>query len=113
MLAPGESEVHEKSEDFIDGLSQCLRNGAFLLLIAGDGIRAGLQQIAELLNRSTLGFSLGLVEMAFYGDGEAGPYYVQPRVMFRTETITRTVFVLADKAGRLAIENVTEPTKPQ
>ena len=109
----GDDATDGRRVDFIDGLSQSLRNGAFLLLIAGDGIRAGLQQIAELLNRSTLGFSLGLVEMAFYGDGEAGPYYVQPRVMFRTETITRTVFVLADKAGRLAIENVTEPTKPQ
>ncbi len=99
--------------DFIDSLSQSLRNGTFLLLIVGDGIRAGLHRIAELLNRSTLGFALGLVEVAFYGNDDAGPFYVQPRILFRTETVTRTVFVLADKEGKLAIENVTESTKPQ
>ena len=109
----GDGASDELKVDFIDSLSQSLRNGAFLLLIAGDGIRAGLHQIAELLNRSTLGFALGLVEVAFYGNGDAGPFYVQPRVLFRTETVTRTVFVLADKEGKLAIENVTEPTKPQ
>jgi len=106
----GEGASDDQKVDFIDALSQSLRNGAFLLLIAGDGIRPGLQQIADLLNRSTLGFSLGLVEIAFYANGEAGPFYAQPRVLFRTETVTRTVFILADKEGKLAIENVTEPT---
>jgi len=109
----GDGASDEQKVSFIDALSQSLRNGAFLLLIAGDGIRPGLHQIAELLNRSTLGFSLGLVEMAFYRAGEAEPVYVQPRILFRTETVTRTVFVLADKEGKLAIENVTEPTRPQ
>ncbi len=109
----GDGASDELKVDFIDSLSQSLRNGAFLLLVAGDGIRSGLHQIAELLNRSTLGFALGLVEVAFYGNGDAGPFYVQPRVLFRTETVTRTVFVLADKEGKLAIENVSEPTKPQ
>jgi hypothetical protein len=109
----GDGASDEQKVSFIDALSQSLRNGAFLLLIAGDGIRPGLHQIAELLNRSTLGFSLGLVEMAFYRAGEVGPVYVQPRILFRTEIVTRTVFVLADKEGKLAIENVTEPTRPQ
>jgi hypothetical protein len=109
----GDGVSDEQMVSFIDALSQSLRNGAFLLLIAGDGIRPGLHQIAELLTRSTLGFSLGLVEMAFYRAGEVGPVYVQPRILFRTEIVTRTVFVLADKQGKLAIENVTEPTRPQ
>jgi hypothetical protein len=109
----GDGASDEQKVSFIDALSQSLRNGAFLLLIAGDGIRPGLHQIAELLNRSTLGFSLGLVEMAFYRAGEVGPVYVQPRILFRTEIVTRTVFVLADKEGKLAIENVTQPTRPQ
>jgi hypothetical protein len=106
----GEGTSDEQKVDFIDALSQSLRYGAFLLLIAGDGIRPDLRQIADLLNRSTLGFSLGLVEIAFYANGEAGPFYAQPRVLCRTETVTRTVFILADKEGKLAIENVTEPT---
>lgn len=109
----GDGAPDEQKVAFIDSISQSLRTGAFLLVIVGDGIRAGLQQIAELLSRSPLGFSLGLVEMAFYSNGDAGPYYVQPRILFRTEIVTRTVFVLADKQGKLAIENVSEPTKPQ
>lgn len=109
----GDGASDELKVDFIDALSQSLRNSTFLLLIAGDGIRTGLHQIADLLNRSPLGFSLGLIEIAFYGYGETGPFYVQPRVLFRTETVTRTVFILADKLGKLAIEDVTEPTKPQ
>jgi hypothetical protein len=109
----GEGAPDDHKMEFMDGVSQSLRNGTFLLLIIGDGIREGLQQIADLLNRSTLGFSMGLVEMAFYGNGKTGPYYVQPRVLLRTETVNRTVYILADKEKRLAIENVTEPTKPQ
>jgi hypothetical protein len=109
----GEGAPEEQKVDFIDALPQSLRNGSFLLLIAGDGIRPDLQQIADLLNRS-MGFTLGLIEFAIYSsDGDTGPFYVQPRVLFRTETITRTVFILADKQGKLAIENVSEPTKPQ
>jgi hypothetical protein len=109
VLGEGASEGQKVA--FIDAVSQSLQKGAFLLLIAGDGIRSGLQQIAEMLNRSTLGFSLGLIEMAFYTDGAAGPYYVQPRMLFKTETVTRTVFVLADKHGKLTIDNVSEPVK--
>jgi hypothetical protein len=109
----GEGASDEQIVDFINALCHSLRNGTFLLLIAGDGIRPGLHQISDLLNQSALGFSLGLVEMAFYRYGETGPYYVQPCVLFRTETVTRTVFVLADKEGKLSIETVTEPTKPQ
>ena len=107
----GDDAPEDQKVDFIDGLTQSLQRGAFLLLIAGDGIRPALQQIADLLNRS-LAFTLGLVEFAIYsGDGDTGPFYVQPRILFRTETVTRTVFVLADRQGKLAIENVTEPTR--
>jgi hypothetical protein len=109
----GEDAPEEQKVSFIDAVSQSLNTGRFLLLIAGDGIRPALQQIADLLNRTALGFSLGLIEMAFYGHADAGPYYVQPRILMRTETVTRTVFILADKGGKLAIEGVSEPTKPQ
>lgn len=98
---------------FIDAISRSLRTGGFLLLIVGDGIRSGLQQIAGLLqNRATLGFSLGLIEMAIYGNGTAGPFYIQPRLLLRTETITRTV-LLSEGVGVPAIKSVSEPSKPQ
>lgn len=48
---------------FNDALSLNLRRGRFLLLILGDGIREGVEAIAEYLQRHAgLHFSLGLVE---------------------------------------------------
>ena len=56
VLGPDVSD-HERA-DFHDAVSRSLRLGNFLLLGVGDGIRAGLQQIATLLqDRATLGFS--------------------------------------------------------
>jgi hypothetical protein len=79
----------------------------------GDGIRSGLRQIAGLLqNKATLGFSLGLIEMAVYGNGGPGPYYVQPRLLLRTETVTRTVFLSDRDLGATTVKEVSQPTKP-
>jgi hypothetical protein len=73
----GKAAGDEQKMAFIEGITRSLRAGSFLLLIVGDGIRSGLQQIAGLLqNKATLGFSLGLIEMALYGNGSSGPFYV-------------------------------------
>jgi hypothetical protein len=96
----GEAAGDEQTIAFVEGVTRSLRTGTFLLLIVGDGIRSGLQQIAGLLqNKATLGFSLGLIEMALYGNGSSGPYYVQPRLLLRTETVTRTVFLSDQEWG--------------
>jgi hypothetical protein len=74
---------------FVDATARALREGRFLLLIAGDGIREGVSGITDLITRNAaLGFSFGLVEVALYGFGEDG-LIVQPRVVARTETIER------------------------
>lgn len=52
---------------FHDALTANLRRGRFLLLIVGDGIREGVEAIAEYLQvHAGLHFSLGLVEMPIY-----------------------------------------------
>lgn len=52
-------EIH-----FNDTLTANLRRGRFLLLIVGDGIREGVEAIAEYLQvHAGLHFSLGLVEL--------------------------------------------------
>jgi len=101
--------------DFHDRVTRSLRLGNFLLLIVGDGIRAGLQQIAELLqSRAGLGFSLALIEMAIYGtEAHQGPYYVQPRLLLQTEVITRTVFIAGRDNEVTQIADVGVGTKPQ
>ena len=45
----GDAPGDEQKVAFIDAVSRSLRTGSFLLLIVGDGIRSGLQQIAGLL----------------------------------------------------------------
>ncbi len=114
VLGPDAQE--EERASFIDSVTRSLSRGDFLLLVVGDGIRAGLQQIAGLLqNRATLGFSFGLVEMAIYAaKGSLGPYYVQPRLLLQTEIITRTVFIAAgERTATTKISKVEPGGRPQ
>lgn len=92
---------------FVDATARALREGRFLLLIAGDGIREGITGMADLITRNAaLGFSFGLVEVALYQFGEQG-LVVQPRVVARTETIERTFVHL--QAGEVAsLQEVAE-----
>lgn len=87
---------------FVDATARALREGRFLLLIAGDGIREGVSGITDLITRNAaLGFSFGLIEVALYGFGNDG-LIVQPRVVAKTETIER-LFVRVVTEGEEAI----------
>jgi hypothetical protein len=82
-----------------DALTSNLRRGRFLLLIVGDGIREGVEAIAEYLQmHAGLHFSLGLVELPIYIMPN-GDRLVTPRVLARTTVITRNVVVLPDGYG--------------
>ncbi|MGO4389060.1 hypothetical protein AB4Y85_16135 [Microvirga sp. 2YAF29] len=94
---------HEVDEiGFNDALTLNLRRGRFLLLIVGDGIRVGVETIAEYLQgHSGLHFTLGLVELPVYQLAD-GARIVVPRVLAKTQTLVRSVievpegFVLAE-----------------
>lgn len=88
---PGVDEI-----EFNDALTLNLRRGRFLLLIVGDGIRAGVEAIAEYLQaHAGLHFSLGLIEMPIY-EMPDGSRLVVPRVLAKTLVITRNVVALPD-----------------
>jgi len=92
---------------FVDATARALREGRFLLLIAGDGIREGIASMAELITRNAaLGFSFGLVEVALYEFGDQG-LIVQPRVVAKTETIERT-FVHVQTGDSGALRDITD-----
>ena len=95
---------------FNDALTLNLRRGRFLLLIVGDGIREGVEAIAEYLQaHAGLHFTLGLVEMPIY-EGPDGQRLVVPRVLARTTLITRTVVALPEG---MAVEDDSQvPTSP-
>jgi hypothetical protein len=87
-------EIDERQ--FNDALTANLRRGRFLLLIVGDGIREGVEAIAEYLQlHAGLHFTLGLVELPIYGMPN-GDRLVVPRVLARTHLIARNVVAVPD-----------------
>ena len=93
LARDGDDNMDER--EFVDRMNRNLRLGRFVLLIVGDGIHEGVEQMADFLNQTPqLQFTLGLVEMSLYAlDPEAEPpeFYVQPRIVARTREVTRAV----------------------
>ena len=84
-------DPHVNEADFVDNVTRHLRRGEFLLLIIGDGIREGVENIVSFVQRhSGLHFNLALVEAALFRDTD-NRIIVQPRVLSRTEIVRRTV----------------------
>jgi hypothetical protein len=98
----------DRAEDLIVGVERSLRRGEMLLLIVGDRIRPNTERLVDLLQeRVNLGFTFGLVEMpVFAASGDT--YIVQPRVLLRTEVVTRTVFLAAANGPELSVKKVVE-----
>ena len=81
-----------READFVDNVSRHLARGEFLLLIVGDGIREGVENIVDFVQSySGLHFNLALVEAALYRDS-GDRIIVQPRCLARTELVRRVVF---------------------
>ena len=82
---------------FVDEVARGLRQGRFLLLICGDGIREGVAMITDFLERhGALQFTFGLIEMAAYRMPGKG-LLVQPRVLAQSLIVKRTVISLANE----------------
>lgn len=89
--------------EFVDEVARGLRQGRFLLLICGDGIREGVAAITDFLERhGTLQFTFGLVEMAMYRTSR-DETLVQPRVLAQSLIVKRSVISLVDE-GLVAVE---------
>lgn len=97
VLARLRAAGHDVDErDFNDALTLNLRRGRFLLLIVGDGIREGVEAIAEYLQaHAGLHFTLGLIELPIYRLPDGGRLVV-PRILARTHVITRNVIAVPD-----------------
>ncbi len=104
---------------FVDAVTQTMRSGRFLLLIAGDGIREDVSALAELINRNAaLGFSFGLIEVALYdlasadGSAEGAGLAIQPRVVAKTQTIEREVVLLRTRDSNEYLGSVDDSDDP-
>jgi hypothetical protein len=88
-----------REQEFVDAVSRSLQEGRFLVLLIGDGIREGAQSLAEFWNRSqTKAFSFGLIEVAVYRF-KRNRFAIQPRILARTETITRQMTIVNMRGG--------------
>ena len=85
--------------DFVDDVTRSLKSGRFLLLVVGDGIREGVERIADYLKQSAaIQFIFGLVELAIFDmpDHSGGGVIVEPRVLAQTFAVERAVVRAAD-----------------
>ncbi len=90
VVASEVEELHETT--FVDSVSKNLSRGRFLILIVGDGIREGVENISNFLQKHAgLDFTFGLVELGLFKVPEEEKYIIQPRVLARTYTIERAV----------------------
>lgn len=86
---------------FIDAVSRNLRLGRLLLLLVGDGIREGIEKLADYLQRHVgLHFTLGLIELSLWRNPQDGTLLVQPRVLAHTVQIERAVIRLETDTSR-------------
>ena len=76
---------------FIDNVTRNLQKGRVLLLVVGDGIRQGVEAIAEYLQAATsLQFTFGLVEAQAFELAHKS-WIVQSRIIARTLIVNRAV----------------------
>ena len=90
------SQAHGNMSEqaFVDRVTRHIKRGEFLLLIIGDGIREGVERIADYVQEhSGLRFNLALIEAAVFRRGDSADLMVQPRVLARTELLPRTILL--------------------
>jgi hypothetical protein len=97
-----------RESEFVDAVSRSLEDGRFLVLLAGDGIREGMQSLTELINRTaTKAFTFGLLEVAVYQFGR-NRFAIQPRLLAETEVITRQITMVSAKGVSARFEEQVE-----
>ena len=95
--------------EFIDNVETALRQGKFMLLIAGDGIKSDVKALTELIDRqSTAAFTFGMVEVAMYQAPDKS-ILVQPRLLASTVMLERTLIIVQGLPGNSRVVEA-EPT---
>jgi hypothetical protein len=94
-------QIDEQDESLlIDTISNNLKNGRFLLLIVGDGIRESVEEMASYLQRTPqLYFTLALVELQLFKLESANDDSIMiiPQVVLRTKEVTRAIVRIESK----------------
>lgn len=96
--------------EFVDAVSESLRRGRLLLIVAGDGIREDVERMAAFLQGAPqLHFTLALVELKLY-QLEDGSTLVVPSVVARTTEVVRAVVRVQGSAPVSVSLDLQEPS---
>jgi len=110
MMEAGYLTVNDSAK-FVDTVNFNLEKANFLLLIVGDGIRSGVQQMSEFLSDySSFGFKLALLELELYEHN--GGTVVIPNVLTKTTVIERQVFSGKPTISKPFEAKQSDPTPP-
>jgi hypothetical protein len=103
VAAQDEDRSPEAEATFVDTVSKSLREGRFLLLIVGDGIREEVERMASYVQSSPqLQFHLALVELRIFESAAGDVRVAVPSVVARTAEVTRAV-VTVDVAEQASV----------
>ncbi len=106
----------EAEAAFVDTVSKSLREGRFLLLIVGDGIREEVERMASYVQSAPqLQFHLALVELRIFESTTGHVRVVVPSVVARTAEVSRAVVTVdvADEASVAVSVSVPNDDAPR
>ena len=94
---------------FVDGVTQSLRQGDFMLIIAGDGIRQDAQGIVQFLQEvGHMRFVLAMVEVAVYKHAQKELFVIQPRTLAKTQQLKRDIDYSLPQEGITVTSGTTD-----
>lgn len=101
-------QAPESEAAFIDTVNHNIRSAQFLLMIVGDGIRSGVEKIAEYINASTpdMQHRLALCELEIYDMGD-GRQLIVPQLTTKTKIIERGI-IRIENNGNIKV-SLAEP----
>ena len=105
-----EAGVEASEPVLIDRIARSLKDGDFQLIIAGDGIRADIQNLAHSKVLGGAKSDISLLEIGIFENDQDGIILI-PSVPVRTETLTKTVLVTPTGAPVTIQEDVPEASE--
>lgn len=101
---------------FIDAVARNLKLGRAVIVVAGDGIQSGAERLLDgLKDYAQFQFTLALVEMPVFRMAGENDRLVWPRLLAKTEMLTRHVFEVRISGGagesRVVVEDNPDVVK--
>lgn len=90
---------------FVDRVARNLRDGRFLLIILGDGIREDMAVLANYLMHHSLRYAFGMIQIKLFRLPD-GSLMALPEVLVKTQTVERHVTVVTI-AGEATVQGET------